>query len=82
MKSSVLKREQFVTDSRGKRVGVLLDLRTDERFLEAAEELADIRAYDKARPTIHKQIESGDFVSLREYRSARRIINGSRRPAV
>ena len=40
MKALVLKDEQFVTDANGKRVGVLLDVKTDQRPREAKEELA------------------------------------------
>ena len=50
MKALVLQEEQFVTDGKGKRVGVLLDLKTYDRLREAEEELADVRAYDAARP--------------------------------
>ena len=43
MKTAALK-EQFVTDAKGKRVGVLLDLKTYAQMREAQEELADIQA--------------------------------------
>ena len=49
MKIAALK-EQFVTDAKGKRMGVLLDLKTYAQMCEAQEELADIQAYDAARP--------------------------------
>jgi hypothetical protein len=52
MKAFVLKDEQFVTDAKGRPVGVLLDLKTYERLREAEEDLADIRAYDAARPKV------------------------------
>jgi hypothetical protein len=51
MKATALK-EQFLTDAGGKRAGVLLDLDTYERLREAEEELADIAAYDAARPNL------------------------------
>ena len=71
VKTAVLKAEQFITDAAGKRVGVLLDLRAYERLREAEEELADIQAYDKAQPTVHAEIGSGQFVTLADYRAAR-----------
>jgi hypothetical protein len=71
VKTAVLKEEQFVTDARGKRVGVLLDLRAYERLREAEEELGDIRAYDSAQPMVRAEIASGEFVTLADYRAGR-----------
>mgnify|MGYP003344728299 CR=1 FL=1 len=71
MKSLVLADEKFVTDSKGKQVGVLLDLKTYERLREAEEELADIRAYDAARPKAHAEIKAGRFSTLAEYQTRR-----------
>jgi N-glycosylase/DNA lyase len=71
MKTLVRNEEQFVTNARGTRVGVVLDLRTYKRLRDAEEELADIRAYDRARPKVRREIATGHSVSLREYRSQR-----------
>jgi hypothetical protein len=71
MKPLVLKDEQFVTDAKGKPVGVLLDLKTYEHLREAEEELADILAYDAARPKAAADIEAGRVSSLSEYRAKR-----------
>ena len=40
---------RYVTDEKGVRVGVLLDITEYERLLEALEELEAIRAYDRAK---------------------------------
>jgi PHD/YefM family antitoxin component YafN of YafNO toxin-antitoxin module len=40
--------ERYVVDSQGERVGVLLDLATYRRLLDALEELEAIRAYEEA----------------------------------
>ena len=72
MKTSSLKEEQFVTTSQGKRVGVLLDLKTYDRLREAAEELAEIHAYDAARPKIMAEVEAGQYATLSEYRARRK----------
>lgn len=61
-------KEQFLTDAGGKRVGVLLDLVTYERLREAEEELADIQAYDAARPKVMAEIARGRSATLGEYR--------------
>lgn len=71
MKPLVLKDEQFVIDANGTRVGVLLDVKTYEHLREAEEELADIHAYDAARPKVRTDIEAGNFSSLSEYRVKR-----------
>jgi hypothetical protein len=69
MKALVLKDEQFVTDAKGQRVGVLLDLKTYGRLREAEEDLADLRAYDTSRPKVTEELKAGKFVSLADYRS-------------
>jgi hypothetical protein len=71
MKPLVLNEEQYVTDAKGKRVGVLLDVRTYDRLREAEEELEDIRAYDQARPHAHAEAEAGQTVFLADYRAKR-----------
>jgi len=71
MKASALKDGRFVTDAKGKPVGVLLDMKTYERLREAEEDLADIRAYDAARPKVLTEVKAGQVVSLAEYRARR-----------
>jgi hypothetical protein len=65
---------QFVIDSHGNRLGVLLDLGTYERLLQAEEDLADIRAFDTALPQAQADLASGKTVSLSEY-TARSVAN-------
>lgn len=71
MKALVLKDEQFVTDAKGKRVGVLLDVKTYEHLRNAEEELADIQAYDAARPKVAADIKAGHACLLSDYRAKR-----------
>jgi hypothetical protein len=71
MKAWVLHEEAFVTDAKGKRVGVVLDLKTYERLCEAEEDLAEVRAYDAARPRIAAEVRAGRFTSLAEYATKR-----------
>ena len=48
--------EQYLTDRKGKQVGVLLDIRQYRRLREQAEELDDIRAYDAAKASKEKPV--------------------------
>ena len=43
------RKERYVTDDKGSRVAVLLDVADYERLLEEVEELESIRAYDAAQ---------------------------------
>jgi PHD/YefM family antitoxin component YafN of YafNO toxin-antitoxin module len=43
---------RYVTDEKGERVGVILDVREYERLMEAMEDLADLRAADEALEAI------------------------------
>jgi hypothetical protein len=72
MKAPAPKGEQFLTDAKGKRTGVLLDLDTYERLREAAEELADIHAYDALHDRAHSEIAAGQCATLTSYRSDRK----------
>ena len=71
MKAVSPKKEQFIVNASGQRVGVLLDLPTYERLREAAEENADVRAYREARPIVAAEIGRGEFCTLDEYRARR-----------
>jgi hypothetical protein len=42
-------RTQYITDVDGRKVSVILPVRDYEKMLEELEELADIKAYDKAK---------------------------------
>lgn len=71
MKALATKAEQFVTDSQGTRIGVMLDLQTYQRLRDAEDELADIRAYDRALPKVRRELATGQAISLRAYRAKR-----------
>ncbi len=42
-------KENFVVDSSGKRIAVMLPIREYDKIREALEELEDIKAYDSAK---------------------------------
>ena len=72
MKTVVANKEQFLTDAKGKRTGVILDLQTYEQLREAEEELADIHAYDALHDRAHSEIAAGQCATLTSYRADRR----------
>ena len=49
-------KEKYVVDEKGKRIGILLDIKEYRKILEALEELESIRAYDKAKASKDKPI--------------------------
>jgi PHD/YefM family antitoxin component YafN of YafNO toxin-antitoxin module len=53
---------QIITDKKGRKTAVILSLKDYTKLKEMAEELADIKAYDKAKSTFHKQ----KLIPLRE----------------
>jgi hypothetical protein len=71
MKTTAAKEEQFLTDAKGKRTAIVLDLRTYEHLREAEEELAEIPAYDATHDQVHSEIPAGQFSSLAAYRAGR-----------
>ena len=52
----------LVTDKKGRQTGVLLSLKDYNKLKEMAEDLADIKAYDKAKA----RSGTGKFIPLRE----------------
>jgi hypothetical protein len=42
-------RTQYITDTTGKKMGVILPIRDYEKLMEGLEELEDIKAYDRAK---------------------------------
>ena len=72
MKLLAVKAEQFLTDAKGKRTGVVLDLPTYEHLCAAEEELADIKAYDALHDRAHSEIAAGQCATLTSYRSDRK----------
>jgi hypothetical protein len=72
MKALAAKEEQFLTDAKGKRTGVVLDLKTYEHLRAAEEELADIQTYDALRDRAHSEIAAGQFETLTSYRASRK----------
>ncbi len=59
---------QIITDKKGRETGVILSIRDYNKLKEMAEELADIKAYDKAKANLHKQklIPIGDVIKQRK----------------
>jgi PHD/YefM family antitoxin component YafN of YafNO toxin-antitoxin module len=55
---------RYVTDEKGERVGVILDVREYERLVEALEDLADLRAADETLEVIARGEE--DLLPLDE----------------
>ena len=42
-------RQQYITDSKGKKISVVLDLKDFEEIMDELEELEDIKLYDEAK---------------------------------
>ena len=55
---------RYVTDEKGERIGVILDVREYERLMEALEDLADLRASDETLQAIARGEE--DLLPLDE----------------
>ena len=61
-------KEQYLTDAKGKQVGVVLDLRQYRKLLEQAEELDAIRAYDSAKASREKPVAFEQAIKEIEHR--------------
>jgi len=56
-------KERYVVDGKGKRIGVLLDVRDYRKLLEELEELECIRAYDAAKASGDEAIPFDEAVA-------------------
>jgi uncharacterized protein involved in propanediol utilization len=65
-------KEQFIVDRNGRRVSVVLDLRTYERLRAAEEELADRTSLKAAAKRVAREISDGQFLTIGEYAAKRR----------
>jgi hypothetical protein len=61
-------KERFLVDEHGNQVGVLLEIAEYRRILEELEELASIKAYDKAKASKDEAIPFEQAVSEIEQR--------------
>lgn len=62
---------QYITDSKGKKIAVILPVKQYEKMLEELEAREDIVLYDKA-----KKEDDGKRVLLDEYIKKRKVKNG------
>jgi hypothetical protein len=60
----------FITDSNGKRISAIVPIKKYQQLLEEAEDLADIKAYDKAMRRKHEFIPLEQ--ALKELESTRK----------
>jgi len=55
----------FITDQKGNKISAVLPIKAYKHLLEELEELADIRAYDKAKAKKEKPILLSDAIQQR-----------------
>ncbi|MBI5471636.1 MAG: hypothetical protein HY961_04765 [Ignavibacteriae bacterium] len=66
------RRREFIHDDRGKRIGVILDLATYNKMVEAQEDLDDIRDFKESAEQAMAEYRGGDYVTLLEYKHHRK----------
>lgn len=57
---------QYITDSEGKKVSVIIPIEWHDRLLDALEELEDIRLYDSVKSRNEKTISFDDYLKKRK----------------
>ena len=53
-------KNQYITNTKGKKLSVILPIREYEKMIEQLEELEDIKAYDEAMRTKEEEISIHD----------------------
>lgn len=63
---------KYIIDSKGKRTGVVLDVKTYEEILELIDDYNCAKAYDESKPIVDKEIARGEFTTLDELLESRK----------
>ena len=63
---------QFITDARGKRIAAVIPITDYEKLIDRVDELAAIKAYDKAKKTKQTYTPAEDMFKRIESRRGRR----------
>ena len=64
--------EKFLTDEKGNRIAVVLDIAVYEKLLEDLDEFYCTKAYEQAVEETDPEIASGDYLTLEEFVSQRK----------
>jgi hypothetical protein len=59
--------EKFLTDEKGNRIAVVLDIAVYEKLLEDLDEFYCAKAYEQAVEGTDPEIASGDYLTLEEF---------------
>ncbi len=73
------KKKRYITDQTGKRVGVVLDLRTFQKMEDELDDYYSKKAYEKAKKETDEEIRRGEFITLQELIPQRRERKGRHR---
>lgn len=65
--------EQYLTDKKGNRIAVVLDIQTYTRLLDELDELRCQKGYEQAVKETDLEIESGNYVTLDQYLVSKKI---------
>lgn len=74
------KKRQYITDHNGRRVAVVLDVKTYEKMQDELDDYYSKRAYEKAKPLTDREIKRGDFVTVAQKVSLQKARNFSTLP--
>ena len=72
-----MKKPQFITDTSGNRVSVIVSLQEYETMLAAIEELADIKVYDKVKSNKADYIDIDEAFMIIEQKRQKNALQSS-----
>jgi hypothetical protein len=65
MKTALRKEPQYITDKKGKKISVVIDIKDYQKILEEIEELEDVKLYDAVKARKEKTISLSDYINRR-----------------
>ncbi|MBX9782030.1 MAG: hypothetical protein K2X48_01940 [Chitinophagaceae bacterium] len=66
MKTTLKKEPQFITDKKGKKISVVIDINDYKKMLGEIEELEDIKQYDAVKARKEKSTPLSEYIKRRK----------------
>jgi hypothetical protein len=63
---------KYIVNSKGKRTGVILDMKTYEEILDLLDDYYCTKAYDEAKPIVEAEIARGEYETLDDFLASRK----------
>lgn len=68
-------KEQYLTDTEGNKIAVVIEIETYQKLMEELDELYCLKGYEQAVVETEAEIADGDYITLEDYLAKPQEIN-------